>query len=806
MLGGGVTPWAAAAPLAHLDALGSVGTNASSEGAAVLQVASAMSSLESGRGPAEGQLMHCTAGTGGVSGSCGRSVASAIPSVDPDAVPAPSPIASWGASIVYDAADGYVLVYGGSAGDHTWTYLNGVWKLLPVSPYPSIRTEESMTYDAADDEVLLFGGEYHLPKGANSSVSNVSYYSDTWAFHGGRWYNITEPQDSPTGREKAMMTYDGADGYVVLFGGSNATSYLDDTWTFKGGTWTNVTGQLVASSTPSCRVAAGFAYDAAAGYVVMFGGSIKIGSSCLLGAGNETSNQTWTFSHGSWSELIPSAVPPGRGYANLVYDAPLGGLLLFGGISRSDTALSDTWEFSHGAWSQIVTDLYPTARFSASMVFDTAAGNVLLFGGLSEPQRDAPILNDTWVFAGSRWVNLTPIGSPPALSGLSFAYDTKDGFVLLFGGESTAGVYENETWKFLGGVWMELTPPISPPARADASLAFDTVAGYVVLFGGTNGTTDFNDTWAFVRGVWTPLVTDLEAAPSARAGASLAYDANASELILFGGVGPTGYLGDTWTFTNTTFPYANWTQVVVPVSPSPRAESAMAYYPPQQLVVLFGGENSTAILGDTWVYSPGNWTKLAPFPAPSARFGASFTYDTIDGLALLFGGSGPAGPLNDSWMFLNGIWTNITPWSPPARSSAGLAYDTPDSVVVLFGGSGTGGALGDTWRFTGGNWSQLLPTATPTPPAPPTPGVASSHTLEYLGIAVIVGLAAVALVWLAIRRNRGSVPPREGPKPWTPSDPRAAAPDPAGASSPEPRPGAASAGSPPLEPASAIDD
>ena len=53
--------------------------------------------------------------------------------------------------------------------------------------------------------------------------------------------------------------------------------------------------------------------------------------------------------------------------------------------------------------------------------------------------------------------------------------------------------------------------------------------------------------------------------PSAREGPMVAYDPVSRKVVLFGGLGSTGYLNDTWTFDG-----ANWTRVTPPVTPPAR--------------------------------------------------------------------------------------------------------------------------------------------------------------------------------------------------------------------------------------------
>ncbi|HEV2317292.1 MAG TPA: PKD domain-containing protein [Thermoplasmata archaeon] len=153
------------------------------------------------------------------------------------------------------------------------------------------------------------------------------------------------------------------------------------------------------------------------------------------------------------------------------------------------------------------------------------------------------------------------------------------------------------------------------------------------------------------------------------------------------------------------------------VHPSGRVFFSMAYDAKNQYVVLFGGQNSTSVLADTWKYAGGVWTQLHPASSPGAREQAAMAYDAKDGYVVLFGGIGPnfgSPNLGDTWKFVGGAWTQLHPsTSPSARSAAMLTYDAKLGKLVLFGGGNSGGKLNDTWTFSAGNWTQLNLTTSP---------------------------------------------------------------------------------------------
>src|SRR2546426_524288 len=181
--------------------------------------------------------------------------------------------------------------------------VTGSWTNITSSTGPSQRSGASMAYDTADGYVILFGGAALSSTGAATAV-----YSDTWKFLGGSWTNITSTS-GPSPRFIASMAYDAADGYVILFGGISSSNVFSDTWKFHGGSWTNIT----PSSSPALDTFPSMAYDAADGYVILFSGLV-VSSSHVVG-------ETWKYLGGSWTNITSSTGPPQRDLASMVYDA-----------------------------------------------------------------------------------------------------------------------------------------------------------------------------------------------------------------------------------------------------------------------------------------------------------------------------------------------------------------------------------------------------------------------------------------------------------------------------------------------------
>jgi hypothetical protein len=318
------------------------------------------------------------------------------------------------------------------------------------------------------------------PLGATTTATAFSVTVST----SGPWTNITQTT-GPSQRVGGSMVYDAADGYVVLFGGLSTTTGftpLRDTWKFLAGSWTNIT----TSSGPSPRYASSMVYDTADGYVILFGGW---NGNPATGLGD-----TWKFHGGAWTNISSSNGPSPRISASMAYDAADGYVILFGGATAASSALvtHDTWKFLGGSWTNITSSTGPSARFEASMVYDAADGYAVLVGGFGV----SGVLGDTWKIVGGSWTNITSSTGPSARSVASIAYDVADGYVVLFGGSSISGDM-GDTWKFLASSWTNITSSTGPSARFEASMVYDAADNYVVLFGGDSATALFGDTWKY---------------------------------------------------------------------------------------------------------------------------------------------------------------------------------------------------------------------------------------------------------------------------------------------------------------------
>ena len=140
----------------------------------------------------------------------------------------------------------------------------GNWTQKSPLASPSARDLHSIVYDAAHGQVVLFGGVF--PGNTDPRVSN--FLGDTWIWDGTNW-NQKSPQTSPPARYAFGMAYDSAQSQVVLFGGAlGFNTNLGDTWVWDGTNWTQKSPQ----TSPPARGYCVMAYDAAHQQVVLFAG------------------------------------------------------------------------------------------------------------------------------------------------------------------------------------------------------------------------------------------------------------------------------------------------------------------------------------------------------------------------------------------------------------------------------------------------------------------------------------------------------------------------------------------------------
>ena len=438
----------------------------------------AIDSLSSGGGPALGHQASC-ATSSATTAHCGTLPAGPHPSVAPpyawqNASPGSSFFGtvgpSYGASMAYDALDGYIVYFGGCAAfcyeNQTWVYFNGLWfNNTNYSDAPPGVVYPSMDYDYSVNEVVLFGG----------CTLSTCPNNETWTYSGGTWTNDSAPfcfigcAYAPPPRMYATMAYanDSADNYTVLFGGCLdflCSSVDGTTWEWLGAlpAWL----PLTPSTSPSPRAAASMAYDPIWGSIILFGGCNPL---CI-------DNDTWQFHAGSWTDISSIstsngfATPAGRGVAEMTYDTRLGALFLVGGINDSGASTNDTWGWvcilAFCGWANLTPSVnLPGEVFSGAMASESSTYAPILYGGQCTCTPSP--LGSTWVFEPLFSLNASATPNPaPAQSAVSFVSGASGGTAPYF-----------LTWTF-GDANFSFTDTSHTYARAGSYVANLSVLDY----------------------------------------------------------------------------------------------------------------------------------------------------------------------------------------------------------------------------------------------------------------------------------------------------------------------------------------
>ena len=267
--------------------------------------------------------------------------------------------------------------------------------------------------------------------------------------------------------------------------------------------------------------------------------------------------------------------------------------------------------------------------------------------------------------------------------------------------------------------WTQRFPYQVPSGRSFHAMAYDADRSEVVLFGGiADNSQVLGDTWAWDGFNWTQKSPPQS--PGPRFGHAMAFDAARHEVVLFGGLNEGGGIAaGTWVWNGTT-----WLPVDSPTAPHPRDLAAMTYDAVRREIVMFGGRdlssgNVGSLLDDTWVWDGTHWSQKIPTTSPSARIEHAIAFDAAREEIVMFGGRLSIFPsdVGDTWAWDGVNWIEKHPAiSPPPTSGHALAYDSVSARVILFGGYDNGAfSRNDTWSWQGTTWTHVFPSTSPPP-------------------------------------------------------------------------------------------
>ena len=211
----------------------------------------------------------------------------------------PQPPPRYNHAMSYDSTRGQTIMHGGrnQSGflSDTWIWDGESWtEVTSTMNNPDPRSLHSMAYDSSRSMTIMFGGH-----------DNTGRFSDTWQWNGTRWDNITPSSGNPPARRAHVLTYDNHNQQIVMFGGAGRLGGINgqifsDTWAWDGSSWANITP---SNLNPSARFSHAMAYDVAKQAVFMFGGS---------NGPNSILSSSYSFDGTSWTNITPSSqTPPG---------------------------------------------------------------------------------------------------------------------------------------------------------------------------------------------------------------------------------------------------------------------------------------------------------------------------------------------------------------------------------------------------------------------------------------------------------------------------------------------------------------
>ncbi|MFZ1022795.1 MAG: PKD domain-containing protein [Thermoplasmata archaeon] len=352
----------------------------------------------------------------------------------------------------------------------------------------------------------------------SSSVPSAGSYT---------WDNLTASVGAAPPAGLPVMTWDAADGYVLLYIGLTVrTNNSADTWTFANATWTNITASTTGA--PPVLLVPSIAYDPSTSQVILFGGET---------INDQPRNYTWAYHAGTWVNLTSTAgAPPSpRLAAAMTTDSTDGEVVLVGGQNASGDFQRDTWTFKHGTWTNVTSaQLFALRPMIYPTLTDYPGHGAFLVGEMI--YNSTHLVPGTFEFSAGMWTNLTPtIGAEPQGVALGSGFYVPSaaavftfGFIIVTpnGGSFLYPV----TWEYTGGAWQNVTSVTGTAADQFgefAGSAFDPIDQSILTFSGINPFTGHISfaTWVLSA---PPIVSAAASKAVVDAGTNVAFSGTVS--------------------------------------------------------------------------------------------------------------------------------------------------------------------------------------------------------------------------------------------------------------------------------------
>jgi hypothetical protein len=198
---------------------------------------------------------------------------------------------------------------------------------------------------------------------------------------------------------------------------------------------------------------------------------------------------------------------------------------------------------------------------------------------------------------------------------------------------------------------------------------------------------------------------------------------------------------------------ASWVQLSPASSPPARSYLAMTYDAASGKVIMFGGDNGTTYLNDTWVFDGLTWTQVATDTPPPARAAAQMAYDSVTQKVVLFGGYNGGNYLGDTWLWdgITSQWTPANTAHQPRPVTGPMLFPDPNGRVDLFGGFDGHFYQVAMWQWTGSDWRRLFPATVPY--ARSSAAVATNPTIDQVVCLVVLPTSIRTIPGLMMARH-----------------------------------------------------
>lgn len=311
------------------------------------------------------------------------------------------------------------------------------------------------------------------------------------------WVDLTptSPLTGPGSRAFAAMCFDAAHGYVLMWGGVGPFfGPAADTWSFDGATWTRHAVVTAPGGNGGYHEpVAAMAFHAPANEPLLVVRNVTYGWN-----GSDWVQRSQQIGSNSLGDPIDVAMAHDPVRAQTVLF--VGGRWAVNGLTNP---VSETYVWDGFGWSPRPTATVPYPLAQPSMAFDPAAGRLLL-------ATNGNGMAAFFEWNGSNWQQRFLAGAPSAVAGM--ATDDAHHQVVMLDGVMDA--QPNHTWTIANSVCARLGTAIEPARRFVAAMAGDPLRHKVVLYGGsnrfdplTNSCFLLGDTWEFEAGAAAAYAT-----------------------------------------------------------------------------------------------------------------------------------------------------------------------------------------------------------------------------------------------------------------------------------------------------------